>query len=79
MAEDLIFITVEFQIYKPNASVISLVGNFNQWNPEHDYLHRDRNGIFKLRKKLRPGIFIQLHSRWRKNSRHIIIQKLDIE
>ena len=27
MTEDLDFITVEFQIYKPNASVISLVGN----------------------------------------------------
>lgn len=58
MAEDLDFITVEFQIYKPNASVISLVGNFNQWNPEHDYLHKDRNGIFKLRKKLRPGEYL---------------------
>ena len=55
MVEDLDFITVEFQIYQPKASVISLVGDFNQWNPEHDYLHKDRNGIFKLRKKLRPG------------------------
>ncbi|MBK6605586.1 MAG: glycogen-binding domain-containing protein [Leptospiraceae bacterium] len=58
MTEDLDFITVEFQIYKPNASVISLVGNFNQWNPEHDYLQKDRNGIFKLRKKLRPGEYL---------------------
>lgn len=58
LSEDLDFITVEFQIYKPNASVIALVGNFNQWNPEHDYLQKDRNGVFKLRKKLPPGEYL---------------------
>jgi hypothetical protein len=56
--EDLDFKTVEFQIYNPNASTIALVGDFNQWNPEHDYLSKKKNGVFSLRKKLRPGTYL---------------------
>lgn len=51
--------TVEFRIYKPEATTISLVGDFNQWNPEHDYLIKDhQTGIFSLTKKLRPGKYL---------------------
>ncbi|MCB1192157.1 MAG: carbohydrate-binding module 48 [Leptospiraceae bacterium] len=51
--------TVEFRIYKPEATTISLVGDFNQWNPEHDYLVKDYNtGIFTLTKKLREGKYL---------------------
>ncbi len=46
--------TVRFQIYLPNAEVVSLVGDFNEWNPENDFLKKDRNGIFFLEKKLLP-------------------------
>lgn len=58
LVEDLDFMIVEFRIYKPKASVISLVGDFNQWNPEHDYLLKDENGVFTIRKKLRPGEYL---------------------
>ena len=46
--------TVRFQIYLPNAEVVSLVGDFNDWNPENDFLKKDRNGVFILEKKLLP-------------------------
>jgi 1,4-alpha-glucan branching enzyme len=58
MLDDLDFMIVEFKIYQPKASVISLVGDFNGWNPEHDYLKKESNGIFILRKKLRPGEYL---------------------
>lgn len=58
MEEDMDFHTVEFRIHKPEASVISLVGDFNGWNPEHDYLRKDKDGIFRLRKKLKPGEYL---------------------
>jgi hypothetical protein len=58
LSEDLDFMTVEFRIYKPTASVVALVGDFNQWNPEHDYLQKNEHGIFTLRKKLRPGEYL---------------------
>lgn len=49
--------TVEFRIYRPGASFISLVGDFNQWNPEDDLLARGGNGIWRIRKKLFPGVY----------------------
>jgi 1,4-alpha-glucan branching enzyme len=49
--------TVRFQIYLPNAEVVSLVGDFNEWNPENDFLKKDRNGVFFLEKKLLPKDF----------------------
>ncbi len=58
LLEDLDFMIVEFRIHKPNASVVSLVGDFNQWNPEHDYLQKNEHGIYTLRKKLRPGEYL---------------------
>lgn len=47
--------TVRFQIYLPQAEVVSLVSSFNDWNPENDFLKKNRNGIFVLEKKLLPG------------------------
>lgn len=52
------FRTVEFRIHRPEASTISIVGNFNNWNPEHDYLSKDSNGTFHLKKMLRPGEYL---------------------
>lgn len=46
---------LEFRIYKPNASYVSVVGDFNNWNPENDVLKRDSNGIWHLRKKIQLG------------------------
>lgn len=56
--QDLDFKTVEFRIYNPRATTIALVGDFNQWNPEHDYLIKNPDGVFVLRKKLKPGDYL---------------------
>lgn len=48
---------VEFRIYKPKAKYVSLVGDFNNWNPENDLLLKKRDGIWSLRKKFSPGIY----------------------
>jgi len=55
---DLDFKLVEFRIYMPEANTIALVGDFNQWNPEHDYLYKESTGLFILRKKLKPGEYL---------------------
>ncbi|OHD63152.1 MAG: hypothetical protein A2176_11435 [Spirochaetes bacterium RBG_13_51_14] len=47
--------TVEFRIYQPDASFVSIVGDFNHWNPENDLLSKGLDGIWRLRKKLFPG------------------------
>ena len=47
--------SIEFRIYRPTAAFISLVGDFNHWNPEQDLLSRGKDGIWRLRKKLFPG------------------------
>ena len=49
--------TIEFRLYKPQAKLISLVGDFNSWNPESDLLEKDRKGIWKLQKRLSGGIY----------------------
>lgn len=49
---------VEFSVYKPAASNISLVGNFNRWNPEHDILDKGEDGVFRLRLRLGPGEYL---------------------
>ena len=48
---------VEFRIFKPKAKFVSVVGDFNNWNPENDLLEKDNNGIWTLRKQLFPGIY----------------------
>jgi 1,4-alpha-glucan branching enzyme len=48
---------VEFRFYRPEASFISLVGDFNHWNPEDDLLARGNNGIWRLKKKLFRGVY----------------------
>ncbi len=49
---------VEFAIYQPNVENLSLVGDFNNWNPEHDVMTRGEDGIFRLRLRLRPGQYL---------------------
>jgi len=48
---------IEFRIYRPKASFISLVGDFNNWNPEDDILAKGQDGIWRLRKRLFPGLY----------------------
>lgn len=49
--------TVEFRTWNPTARMISLVGDFNHWNPEDDLLAKGRDGIWRVRKKLFPGVY----------------------
>ena len=49
--------TVEFRLHRPKARLVSIVGDFNNWNPENDPLSRGRDGTWRLRKKLHPGAF----------------------
>lgn len=49
---------VEFAIYLPEISNLSLVGTFNDWNPEHDFPVKGEDGIFRLRMRLRPGRYL---------------------
>jgi 1,4-alpha-glucan branching enzyme len=49
--------TIEFRLYRPEASLVSLVGDFNNWNPEDDLLSKGNNGIWRLRKKLFRGVY----------------------
>jgi len=49
--------TVEFRLYNPKARLISLVGDFNQWNPENDLLEMDSRGVWRVTKKLLPGTY----------------------
>lgn len=47
--------TVEFRTWNPGARMISLVGDFNHWNPENDLLRRGNDGVWRLRKRLSKG------------------------
>jgi len=46
-----------FRTYKPDARIISLVGDFNGWNPEHDVMKRGGDGVWRLEKRLHSGVY----------------------
>ena len=46
---------VQFRIYKPDARIISLVGDFNGWNPENDLMKRGADGVWRVDKRLTSG------------------------
>ncbi len=46
---------VEFRLYRPEARMIAIAGDFNNWNPENDILRRGKRGIWHLTKELPPG------------------------
>lgn len=48
---------VEFRLYSPYARLISLVGDFNAWNPEHDLMQRGGDGVWRLTLRLLPGTY----------------------
>ena len=49
---------VEFAIYLPKVRNLTLVGSFNNWNPEHDPMSAESNGMFRRRVKLEAGEYI---------------------
>lgn len=48
---------VEFRIYRPKARLISIVGDFNNWNPENDLLVKGKDDIWRLKKRLAKGTY----------------------
>ena len=49
---------VEFSAYLPQVRNLVLVGNFNNWNPEHDPMQSNGRGLFQRKIKLEPGEYI---------------------
>ncbi len=48
---------IEFRLYNPKAGLISIVADFNNWNPESDLLEKDRKGVWRLEKRLARGLY----------------------
>ncbi len=48
---------VLFRTYRPSARIISVVGDFNGWNPENDLMRRGEDGIWRLEKRLGAGTY----------------------
>ena len=48
---------IEFRLYRPGARFVSIVGDFNNWNPEDDLLEKGPDGVWRLRKRLLPGLY----------------------
>lgn len=51
---------VLFRLYRPQAQSISLMGTFNQWNPELDNMQKSADGYFTIEKTLPPGEYVFL-------------------
>ena len=48
---------VEFRIFKPGARMVTVAGDFNNWNPENDFLSKGRDGIWHMKKRLPSGSY----------------------
>jgi len=52
---------VLFRLYAPNASFVSLVGSFNNWDSEMDPMKRTRDGYFEVIKSLPSGEYTYMY------------------
>ena len=48
---------VYFAVWAPNARSVSVIGDFNQWNPQVNRMTKAKDGSFRARMKLPPGEF----------------------
>jgi len=48
---------VHFAVWAPNAEAVSVIGDFNHWNPENDLLKKGDDGIWRLRKRIPTGMY----------------------
>jgi 1,4-alpha-glucan branching enzyme len=48
---------VTFEYFDPSATIVTLVGNFNQWDPKARPLKRDAGGLWKVTMRLEPGTY----------------------
>ena len=49
---------VLFRLKAPSAHGVSLLGNFNRWNPAMDVMQKSEDGWFTLKKVLAPGEYV---------------------
>jgi hypothetical protein len=52
---------VLFRIPAGEAETASIAGDFNQWNPQRDFLSRSDDGFFELKKVIPPGEYTFLY------------------
>lgn len=48
---------VTFEFFDPSATVVTLAGDFNQWDPKIRPLKRDAGRLWKVTLRLAPGIY----------------------
>jgi 1,4-alpha-glucan branching enzyme len=48
-------VRTKFEFSAPEAKEVSLVGNFNQWNPQANSMKKDKKGTWKTTLSLEPG------------------------
>ncbi|MBK5282040.1 MAG: isoamylase early set domain-containing protein [Nitrospiraceae bacterium] len=49
--------SVSFEYFDPSATVVTLVGDFNQWNQKARPLKRDAGGLWKVTVRLETGAY----------------------
>lgn len=49
--------TVLFEYFDPSAKIVTVVGDFNRWNPTARPLKRDAGGLWKVKVRLAPGTY----------------------
>jgi 1,4-alpha-glucan branching enzyme len=64
---------VEFAVWAPNAEQVSVIGDFNGWNPDaNPMIHRSESGVWDLFiPDLKPGALYKYHVRSRFNDYRI--------
>jgi len=48
---------VNFNLLAPQAESVSLVGDFNNWDPVSHSMKKDKKGVWKVSLNLGPGIY----------------------
>jgi len=49
--------SVTFEYFDPSATIVTLVGDFNQWNQKARPLKRDAGGLWKATVRLEAGAY----------------------
>lgn len=49
--------SVEFCFYRPEATSVSLVGDFNGWQRDADPMQADKDGWWHCRRRMSPGVY----------------------
>jgi 1,4-alpha-glucan branching enzyme len=48
---------VAFSFLAPDAESVALAGDFNDWDPTHHPMKKDRKGVWKVSLNLAPGAY----------------------